>query len=478
MEELMQEGGMADDGMSQEPVTGNDIPPGALASEVRDDVDAKLSEGEYVVSADVVRYFGVSFFEGLRTKAKEGLSDMEANGRIGGTPVDAEGVPAEDSMDELSPEEEQMLQQALGSTGMAEGGDVVGFDRTKFTLTPNDTSGFGTSAVTETRQYFNPTTGKKASVQFMDGMALGAIPAGFVPWSQTLEDSYNTTKPAPRESSSDNSSSDNTITTTGGSNSSGASFDYTKWADTNADAINSNPYEFGMKALEDKSGNLTNKAIGIAGLATGLLPLAMLGAGLGAANKLQNVAEANAALKIMDSRGLTDSPEYQALAGKVKEYISDLPLAQQGAIATKVAATGNQYIEAIEAKSGTTTAPTTMTSAPTQRTPVQQNTAVTPKPTAKPSASGNSGSGGGGADRMPVTAAAKPAVNTVRPTVNTAAAKPTTTTKVVSTPAGNKTVTVPKPVVSQASRNGLVGGGLVTKPKKITPKSKGLGGKQ
>ena len=85
---FMQEGGLKDDGMDIDPVSGNDVPPGSMASEVRDDIPAQLSEGEYVVPADVVQYFGVKFFEDLRMDAKRGLADMESNGRIGGEPMD------------------------------------------------------------------------------------------------------------------------------------------------------------------------------------------------------------------------------------------------------------------------------------------------------------------------------------------------------------------------------------------------------
>ena len=85
---FMQEGGLKDDGMDIDPVSGNEIPPGSMASEVRDDIPAQLSEGEYVVPADVVQYFGVKFFEDLRMEAKRGLADMESNGRIGGEPID------------------------------------------------------------------------------------------------------------------------------------------------------------------------------------------------------------------------------------------------------------------------------------------------------------------------------------------------------------------------------------------------------
>jgi len=84
---LFEEGGMKDDGLKRDPISGNEIPPGSLAKEVRDDIPAQLSDGEYVVPADVVQYFGVKFFEDLRMKAKSGLKQMDETGRIGGEPV-------------------------------------------------------------------------------------------------------------------------------------------------------------------------------------------------------------------------------------------------------------------------------------------------------------------------------------------------------------------------------------------------------
>jgi hypothetical protein len=107
---FMNEGGLKDDGMKRDPVSGNEIPNGSMASEVRDDIPAQLSEGEYVVPADVVRFFGIKFFEDLRSKAKRGLQSMEDNGRIGGEPVPME-------TGELSDEEfAKLLQQELGGT--------------------------------------------------------------------------------------------------------------------------------------------------------------------------------------------------------------------------------------------------------------------------------------------------------------------------------------------------------------------------
>ena len=73
-----------------DPVSGNEVPTGSLPEEVRDDIPAQLSEGEYVVPADVVRYWGVKLFEDLRMQAKIGFEQMDEDGRIGGEPMDME----------------------------------------------------------------------------------------------------------------------------------------------------------------------------------------------------------------------------------------------------------------------------------------------------------------------------------------------------------------------------------------------------
>jgi len=91
-------GGVAE---TVDPVSGNDVPPGSLPIEVRDDIPARLSEGEYVVPADVVRYYGVKFFEDLRTGAKMGLQQMDKDGRIGGEPIEPQPSDEEISEQEL-----------------------------------------------------------------------------------------------------------------------------------------------------------------------------------------------------------------------------------------------------------------------------------------------------------------------------------------------------------------------------------------
>jgi hypothetical protein len=117
---FMNQGGLKDDGMKQDPVSGNPIPNGSMAEEVRDDIPAQLSEGEYVVPADVVRYYGVKHFEDIRNNAKQGLQSMEANGRIGGEPVPVGGPKAgmqQQMASDLSQDEMQEIQSMMMNVG-------------------------------------------------------------------------------------------------------------------------------------------------------------------------------------------------------------------------------------------------------------------------------------------------------------------------------------------------------------------------
>jgi len=115
---LFEYGGIADDGMNKDPVSGNNVPPGSLAKEVRDDIPAMLSEGEYVVPADVLRYYGVNFFENLRGQAKQGLNTMEQNGRIGGTPMTEQDVARNMQQPMMTPPPVQAAQGAMMQSPM------------------------------------------------------------------------------------------------------------------------------------------------------------------------------------------------------------------------------------------------------------------------------------------------------------------------------------------------------------------------
>lgn len=80
---ILAEGGVMQEGGTKDPISGNAVPPGAMQEEVRDDIDAKLSEGEFVFPADVVRYFGLQKLMAMRDEAKIGLQKMAEIGQMG-----------------------------------------------------------------------------------------------------------------------------------------------------------------------------------------------------------------------------------------------------------------------------------------------------------------------------------------------------------------------------------------------------------
>lgn len=93
-----------------------EVPFGSLEEEVADDVPVLLSEGEYVVPADVVRYWGLKHLEEMRTMAKCGLMSMEMDGRLhkvddddGVEEVEIEEEDIEEEEEEGNEDEETML---------------------------------------------------------------------------------------------------------------------------------------------------------------------------------------------------------------------------------------------------------------------------------------------------------------------------------------------------------------------------------
>ena len=167
-----------------DPVSGNDVPPGSLPEEVRDDIPAMLSEGEYVVPADVLRFYGVKFFEDLRKEAKMGLADMEANGRIGGEPVMDEELPFSDeelmSMD--MPDTEEVAAAKGGLMGFQEGGlnYPAYIKQPDLSFLGGEQGGMGL----EYRVYVNEA-GMTITIPFFDGEPMGMIPPGYTPQGAT-----------------------------------------------------------------------------------------------------------------------------------------------------------------------------------------------------------------------------------------------------------------------------------------------------
>jgi len=125
---LLAEGGMPDQGGTVDPVSGNEVPPGAMQNEVRDDISAKLSEGEFVFPADVVRYVGLERLMQIRDLAKEGLRKMDEIGQMGNAdevenPEALHGDEFSKSIDsimaEMPKEEEEPTETQMAMGGMA-----------------------------------------------------------------------------------------------------------------------------------------------------------------------------------------------------------------------------------------------------------------------------------------------------------------------------------------------------------------------
>ena len=80
--QVFKDGGLEQDGGTVDPASGNKVPVGSSKEEVRDDIPAMVSEGEFVFPADVVRFIGLERLMKMRQQAKSGLKMMEKMGQM------------------------------------------------------------------------------------------------------------------------------------------------------------------------------------------------------------------------------------------------------------------------------------------------------------------------------------------------------------------------------------------------------------
>ena len=183
--EMFNEGGLKDEGGSVDPVSGNDVPIGSTKEEVRDDIPAMVSEGEFVFPADVVRYIGLNNLMNMRQEAKMGLKKMEAMGQMGNgdeatLPDDMPFGMADIVIVEGSDESKEMAQ-----------GGVIQAQTGKF-ITPM----FNPSDQ-DNREYKN-AQGESLFIPFLNGEPVYPIPAGYFPVGQAPTETTPET-PAPAE---------------------------------------------------------------------------------------------------------------------------------------------------------------------------------------------------------------------------------------------------------------------------------------
>ena len=216
---MFEDGGLMDEGGTTDPVSGNDVPPGSTQEEVRDDIPAQLSEGEFVFPADVVRFIGLEKLMNLRQEAKAGLARMDAMGQMGNSEeatipddipftlddLDIEDDPMEFQVGGLVPNQFGIMQQPsqfatytphsyqaptipvgqpvqqqplqTGFTPLTTpavptgGGTVPTFEQ----LMPTTTGRYD-----ELKEYINNETGQTMTIPFVDGQPIYPIPEGFV----------------------------------------------------------------------------------------------------------------------------------------------------------------------------------------------------------------------------------------------------------------------------------------------------------
>jgi|TARA_B110000908_G_scaffold49692_1_gene60731 hypothetical protein len=187
-----------------DPVSGNEVPTGSLPEEVRDDIPAQLSEGEYVVPADVVRFFGVKFFEDIRKKAKKGFDEMEATGRIGGEPAGMEM-----GNDELPFDVSELQMVDDGEPEMRKGGYVAGYSDGGLNLDSASINAefpgtqVGVDTGTEEWRVFVNEDGMTLTIRFINGEPVSAIPPGY---TENGQKAAEIAAPVSRRSDDDSSS--------------------------------------------------------------------------------------------------------------------------------------------------------------------------------------------------------------------------------------------------------------------------------
>jgi len=201
---LFNEGGLKDEGGEVDPESGNDVPIGSTKKEVRDDIPAMLSEGEFVFPADVVRYIGLENLMRLRQDAKMGLKQMEAMGQMGNS---EEATMPDDLPFDMADlvivagESEEPKEMAQGGVvHMNPGGYLPKFVDQGVETAPINIENFDTTLpdpdFSNVKKYVN----KEGKVRFIpfgpDGKPLYPIPVGFFPEGELPEDTPTETEEA------------------------------------------------------------------------------------------------------------------------------------------------------------------------------------------------------------------------------------------------------------------------------------------
>ena len=189
--EMFEDGGLKDEGGMIDKESGNEVPPGSTRKEVRDDIPAQLSEGEFVFPADVVRFIGLEKLMKLRQQAKMGLKKMEEMGQMGNS--DEATLPDDLPFDET----DLLIVQDGRPMQMAKGGALTAADGTDVRKLPiqqsareqaedarysfDDLFGTGPGGNQLSFRTYKNEDGVSITIRFVGNSQLDPIPEGYYP---------------------------------------------------------------------------------------------------------------------------------------------------------------------------------------------------------------------------------------------------------------------------------------------------------
>jgi hypothetical protein len=146
---------------------------------VRDDIPAQLSEGEFVIPADVVRYIGLERLMKLRDEAKQGLSRMAEIGQMGNAQevANPEALQEEDGFDsEIDDIMQEVDGEQMGEKKFSAGGfNEPGVDLLNKYNIPKTSL---TNPALDVRAYKNKE-GRVMYITFFNDKPSIQIPAGY-----------------------------------------------------------------------------------------------------------------------------------------------------------------------------------------------------------------------------------------------------------------------------------------------------------
>ncbi len=189
--DMFREGGLNQEGGMIDAESGNKVPVGSTRKEVRDDISAKLSEGEFVMPADVVRYHGLDKMMALRDEAKMGLRKMDAMGQMGNSEEATLPEEMPFGMADLIVVAEDGKEVEMAEGGyvtMANGGDPssnvrqLGPTYTPTVSQPINFSDVMGEAKLSYKEYRN-AQGNNILVAFIGGKPLYPIPEGYTEYT-------------------------------------------------------------------------------------------------------------------------------------------------------------------------------------------------------------------------------------------------------------------------------------------------------